>query len=165
METVDTGIADVVLKPLKEFGDARGWLTEGWRMDEWDHSPTMSYLSMTHPGLARGPHEHRLQTDLFVFTGIGAFQLYLMDNRKDSPTFGQSFTKVLGGDFPASVTIPPGVIHAYRCVSEPFGIVVNLPDKLYAGVGKSQPVDEVRHEDDENSPFYNDFEYKLFQNA
>jgi dTDP-4-dehydrorhamnose 3,5-epimerase len=31
--------------------------------------------------------------------------------------------------------------------------VVNLPDKLYAGLQKKQEVDEIRHEDIADSPF------------
>jgi dTDP-4-dehydrorhamnose 3,5-epimerase len=32
-------------------------------------------------------------------------------------------------------------------------MVVNFPNRLFAGWGKKEPVDEVRHEDDPNSPF------------
>jgi hypothetical protein len=31
--------------------------------------------------------------------------------------------------------------------------VVNLPDKLYAGLLRKQEVDEIRHEDKADSPF------------
>ena len=45
----------VIAKPLKRFIDARGWLTELFRDDELPEgfSPTMGYLSLTHPGVAR----------------------------------------------------------------------------------------------------------------
>jgi dTDP-4-dehydrorhamnose 3,5-epimerase len=48
--------------------------------------------------------------------------------------------------------VPPGVIHAYKSLSKD-GIVINLPDKLYRGKGKRGKVDEMRHEDDPNSPY------------
>jgi dTDP-4-dehydrorhamnose 3,5-epimerase len=31
--------------------------------------------------------------------------------------------------------------------------VINLPNQLYAGQGKQEPVDEIRHEDDRDSPY------------
>jgi dTDP-4-dehydrorhamnose 3,5-epimerase len=45
------------------------------------------------------------------------------------------------------------VVHAYKCISEEKGLVVNLPDKLYAGVKRKQEVDEIRYEDKADSPF------------
>ena len=164
MESTPISIADVRLFELKTFEDQRGWLSEVYRMDEIDHTPAMAYISVTRPGLARGPHEHRLQTDLFAFTGPGDFQLYLYDARPESPTHGQSFEARLGESRPAAVLIPPRVIHAYRCVSEGDGTVLNLPDKLYAGSGRSEVVDEVRHEDNPQSPFFSVFDYQLFIN-
>jgi dTDP-4-dehydrorhamnose 3,5-epimerase len=33
------------------------------------------------------------------------------------------------------------------------GWVINMPNKLYAGKGRQEPVDEIRHENDNNSPY------------
>lgn len=49
---------------------------------------------------------------------------------------------------PTAVYIPPGVAHAYRCVSEEPGMVFNAPNRLYAGWNKKDVVDEIRHERD-----------------
>lgn len=161
---VDTGIEHVLLRELKRFEDKRGWLAEFHRMDEIDHSPAMGYFSTTWPGVARGPHEHALQTDLFVFAGPGDFRVYLYDNRPESPTHGAAYDAVFGASRPASLVVPPRVIHAYRCVSDVPGLVANLPDKLYKGPGRALPVDEHRHEDLEDSPFYKAFDRSLFLN-
>ena len=56
---------DVEIKKLSVFEDQRGWLAEILRDDESGFRPVMSYLSMTKPGLVRGPHEHVEQTDYF----------------------------------------------------------------------------------------------------
>lgn len=165
MQSVEMPIADVRLFELKTFEDKRGWLAEIYRMDEIDHTPAMAYVSQTLPGLARGPHEHRLQTDLFAFVGPGDFQVYLYDARPESPTHGQHFEATVGVERPVALLIPPRVIHAYRCVSEGEGCVINLPDKLYAGSGRSETVDEIRHEDNPDSPFFSVFDYQLFDNA
>jgi dTDP-4-dehydrorhamnose 3,5-epimerase len=66
----------IEIKELSVHEDNRGWLAEIIRDDESDVKPVMSYLSMTRPGLARGPHEHKEQTDYFCF--IGKFRILFM---------------------------------------------------------------------------------------
>ena len=75
-------IHDVVVRPLAKFLDERGWLAELFRSDELDPQvmPVMAYLSMTQPGVARGPHEHLDQTDYFCFMGPSNFKVYLWDH-------------------------------------------------------------------------------------
>ena len=148
-------IDGVIIKPLKRFEDDRGWLIELYREDEFktvDH-PVMAYVSQTLPGVARGPHEHRAQTDYFAFIGPGDFKLYLWDARDNSPSFGNRITLVVGETNNRAVIVPPGVIHAYKNISTKTGIVFNAPNQLYAGQGKTGEVDEIRHEDIADSPF------------
>lgn len=148
-------IHDVVTKTLAKFLDERGWLAELFRSDElplW-FRPDMSYISMTVPGVARGPHEHVDQSDFFCFIGPANFKIYLWDARKDSPTYGTKQLLYAGADAPLSLLVPPGVVHAYKNISLESGIVFNAPDRLYAGSGKSRPVDEIRHEDQAGSSF------------
>jgi dTDP-4-dehydrorhamnose 3,5-epimerase len=142
-------IAGVVIKPLRRFGDARGWLSEIFRQDEIapEAMPVMGYVSMTLPGVTRGPHEHVEQTDLFAFVGPGTFRIVLWDARPDSPTYGVRQELLAGADAPHAVLVPPGVVHAYRNVSSENGLVFNVPNRLYAGPGRKHKVDEIRHED------------------
>lgn len=144
---------DVIIKELKKNSDDRGWLTEIFRIDETGLKPEMGYVSITKPGVARGPHEHKNQSDFFVFLGPGKFRLYLWENRKDKENFRKLKTYEVGEGNPVSVIVPPGVVHGYKCISEEPGLVINLPDKLYMGEGKKDEVDEIRWEADENSPF------------
>jgi dTDP-4-dehydrorhamnose 3,5-epimerase len=148
-------IHDVTAAPLSKFLDERGWLAELFRSDELDAAvmPTMAYISMTQPGVARGPHEHKEQTDYFCFIGPSNFKVYLWDARADSPTFGVKQTIYAGLDSPMSLVVPPGVVHAYRNVGMENGIVFNGPNRLYAGAGKAEPVDEIRHEEAADSSF------------
>lgn len=148
-------IHDVVTRPLAKFLDERGWLAELFRSDELSASfrPEMAYISMTVPGVARGPHEHIEQSDYFCFIGPANFKIYLWDARKDSPTYGTKQLLYAGADAPLSLLVPPGVVHAYKNISQESGIVFNAPDRLYAGNGKSLPVDEIRHEDAAGSSF------------
>lgn len=145
-------IQGVEIKPIKKWTDDRGYLSEIYRTDETDFRPAMSYLSETKPGVVRGPHEHREQSDYFVFI-IGEFKLYLWDNREGAPNYRQLEVHDVGGDNPCSVIIPPGVVHGYKCVSKESGFTVNLPDQLFMGEGKKSEVDEIRWESMEDSPF------------
>ncbi len=142
-------IEGLVVRPLEQLEDARGWLIELYREDELEPAlhPVMAYVSQTLPGVVRGPHEHRRQTDCFAFVGPGDFELYLWDARTDSPTSGNRSTLLAGESNRQLVLVPPGVVHAYRNVSEVPGLVFNAPNRLYAGEGRKEPVDEIRHED------------------
>ena len=144
----DGEIKGVVVRKLQRFFDSRGWLTELFRNDELDEEfrPAMSYISSTNPGVTRGPHEHWDQADYFCFIGPSNFKLRVWDNRKDSETFGRVMTMVVGEDNPAAVLIPAGVVHGYQNVGDVDGIVINCPNRLYAGAGRKEKVDEIRHE-------------------
>jgi dTDP-4-dehydrorhamnose 3,5-epimerase len=148
-------IADVIWKPLRKFTDARGWLCELFRHDELPEQwhPVMCYISMTEPGIARGPHEHVDQADYFCFIGPSNFKMYLWDNRRSSPTYEVRQTDVVGIDKPMALVVPPGVIHAYKNVGGQQGIVFNAPNRLFKGQGRNEPVDEIRHEDDQGSRY------------
>ena len=148
-------VEGVIWRPLKKFHDQRGWLCEMFRKDEVaeEHFPVMGYVSLTQPGVPRGPHEHVDQTDYFCFLGPSNFKMYVWDNRPDSPTYGNGEARVVGEDNPMAVIIPPGIVHAYRNVGDQTGLVFNYANQLYKGWGKKEPVDEIRHEDVKDSPF------------
>ena len=145
----DGPIDGVTFTPLAPHKDHRGWLIELYREDELPpgQHPVMAYVSETLPGVARGPHEHVDQTDYFAFIGPGEFLLYLWDARAASPTRGHCMRVAVGQSNRQCVVVPPGVVHAYRNVGQTPGWVFNAPNRLYAGAGKREPVDEIRHED------------------
>ena len=145
----------VVILRLRRHADERGWLSEIFRSDELpaDLKPEMGYVSMTRPGVGRGPHEHRDQTDLFYFGPESSFRLYLWDRRKNSTTSGQEEKLDLVSDSGLIVIIPPGVVHGYKNMGERDALVFNFPNRLYAGPGKSEPVDEIRYENDDSAEF------------
>ncbi len=146
-------IKGVIIKQINKFTDDRGWLGEIYRNDEINYSPVMAYVSITKPGVVRGPHEHEYQSDFFVFAGPGDFELHLWDRREKSPTKGEYLKETVGESNPVSVLVPPGVVHGYKCISEIDALSINLPDKLYKGEGKKEEVDEIRWEKDPESPY------------
>jgi len=152
---MNCNIDGVIIKELTQYDDERGWLTELFRQDEIpeEYYPVMAYVSMTKTGVARGPHEHKEQTDCFCFVGPSIFRLYLWDDREDSPSFGKSFRADFGENKKAMVFVPPGVVHAYKNIGDVDGLVYNAPNRLYAGKDKREPVDEIRHEEKTESRF------------
>ncbi len=140
-------IKDVIIKKINKNKDKRGWLAEIYRDDEIDFKPAMSYVSMTKPGVIRGPHEHKEQADFFVFLGPGDFEVHLWDKK------GEYMKIKAGENNPSFIIVPPGVVHGYKCVSDVDGLCINLPDKLYKGKRKKGEIDEIRWEEDESSPY------------
>jgi dTDP-4-dehydrorhamnose 3,5-epimerase len=164
IEPIRKPIDGVIVRPLIRHLDTRGYLTELWRADdEALPLPAMAYLSWTAPGMIRGFHIHpgrdfqpsaedprlidRLaadaQSDTFLLDGPGNFRLVIFDARTQSPTFKHLMDFVAGEDKPTLVIVPPGTWHGYMAL-EKRGMVINLPDQLYAGAGRKRMVDEVR---------------------
>ncbi len=143
-------IRDVIVYSLKKYHADRGWLAELFRHDELaeEFYPVMSYISFTKPNVQRGPHEHVDQADLFCFIGPSDFNIRLWDNRPDSPTFNNMMSIDVGDSNPTAVVVPKGVVHGYKNIGAVDGMVINCPNRLYMGENKSEPIDEIRHEDD-----------------
>ena len=148
-------IRDVIIYPLKKYVDERGWLAELFRHDELasEFYPVMAYISVTEPGIQRGPHEHVEQADLFCFIGPSNFKLQLWDNRETSETYRHAMTLFVGADNPQAVIVPVGIVHGYKNVGSVPGVVINCPNQLFMGENKNNVVDEIRHEDDPNTIF------------
>lgn len=155
MKFSDGSIEGIEYKPLEKFSDERGWLMEVFRSDEIDKAffPAMAYISITGPGVVRGPHEHLEQTDLFCFPGPSNFKIYTWDNRVDSATYKVRQVFTAGADAPAVLIVPSGIVHAYKNAGDTDGLVINCPNRLFRGEGRTGDVDEVRYEDLEDSPF------------
>jgi dTDP-4-dehydrorhamnose 3,5-epimerase len=155
MEFKKGPIEGATIRQVRKYIDERGWLAETFRNDEMalTYRPAMSYTSLTLPGIVRGPHEHVNQSDLFLFIGPGNFKLWLWDNRQNSPTYRNKHVVYGGEDYPLSVLVPPGVVHAYKNVSHTCALVQNFPNQLFMGQDKKYPIDEIRHEDDPQTIF------------
>jgi dTDP-4-dehydrorhamnose 3,5-epimerase len=151
----DAEIEGVIVRPLKKFSDERGWLSELFRSDELDDEffPAMSYISVTNPGVQRGPHEHVDQADYFCFIAGGTFRMGLWDNRSDSPTYMNRMIFDVGEENPATVLVPKGVVHTYKNISAVPGVVINCPNRLFMGENRASEIDEIRHENDPDTPY------------
>ncbi len=156
IQFTDGDIDGVVLVTLPVHRDERGWLMELYRADELPSglTPVMGYVSQTLPGVLRGPHAHRHQTDQFLVIPPNAFEFCLWDARTDSPTFARRMVLVVGKEQAIRLIVPPRVVHAYRNVSDQPASLMNFPDALYAGENRNHPVDEIRYENVQDHPFH-----------
>jgi dTDP-4-dehydrorhamnose 3,5-epimerase len=119
-------IAGVEVVPLRYYNDARGWLVEIYRNDEIGVLPVMSYVSLTHPKVARGPPEHRDQADVFVFMGPSDFRIYLWESSA-RPRRG------LRGGSGGARRRSGGRRARLKYIGTSRASSSNCPDRLYAG--------------------------------
>jgi dTDP-4-dehydrorhamnose 3,5-epimerase len=143
-------IQGIVTKKLKVIPDERGCLMEILRADDELFTKFgQIYITTAYPGVVKGWHYHKKQTDHFAVVK-GMIKLVLYDNRDDSPTKGEINELFLGEHNPMLVKIPPLVLHGFKCISEQEAICINVPTELY---NYNQP-DEFRVD-----PHKNDIPY------
>jgi dTDP-4-dehydrorhamnose 3,5-epimerase len=144
-------IEGVKTKKLKVIPDERGRLMEILRCDEEVFEKFgQVYLSTTYPGVVKGWHYHKVQTDNIVCVK-SMLKLVLFDNREGSATSGEVNEFFIGEHNPLLVQVPRGVYHGWKCVSDEEAMVINCPSEAY---NYSQP-DEYRLD-----PHQNDVPYK-----
>ena len=144
-------IEGVKVKRLKVIPDERGLLMEMMRDDdEFFQKFGQVYLSVVYPGVVKGWHYHRKQTDHFVFVK-GMAKVVLYDNREGSKTRGEVNEFFMGEQNPILLVIPPFVLHGMKGIGTEPAMLVNVPTEPYR---YDQP-DEHRID-----PHSNDIPYK-----
>ena len=88
------------------------------------------YMTTAYPGVVKGWHYHRKQTDIFAVVK-GTIKLVLYDGREDSPTHGEVNEFFLGVHNPLLVQIPKLVLHGFKGVGTEEAIVINCPTEVY----------------------------------
>jgi dTDP-4-dehydrorhamnose 3,5-epimerase len=133
-------IEGVRIRALEPHADARGSLTEVLRSD-WPEFTRFgqAIVTVNAPGVIRGWHWHRRQTDVIVPIH-GRVLLPLYDGRPGSPTHGALEEHVSDDGRRLALFVPPGVYHGYRTLGPDAAIIVNFPDLVY---DPAEP-DEVR---------------------
>jgi len=144
-------IDGVVVKDLIVRRDYRGRLMEILRCDEEIFSRFgQVYMTTAKPGIVKGWHYHKKQTDNFALVkGKGRVGLY--DNRQKSPTKRAFMEILLSEKKPKLIRIPPRIYHGFECLGKEEAIFINIPDKPY----KIDSPDEIRIH-----PFNNDIPLK-----
>jgi dTDP-4-dehydrorhamnose 3,5-epimerase len=124
-------IQGVRTKDLKVIPDERGLLMEMMRCDdEFFQKFGQVYLSVVYPGVVKGWHYHKIQTDHFVIVK-GMAKVVLHDSRDDSPTKGETNEFFLGENNRKLVVVPPLVLHGMKGIGMEPAYLVNVPTEAY----------------------------------
>ncbi len=124
-------IEGVAVRELRQIHDERGYLMEMLRSD-WPEFERFGqcYVTTANPGVVKGWHYHKLQTDHFIVLR-GTAMVVCYDNRDDSKTKGDVNEFFPGEQNPLLIKIPPGVLHGFKPVGPEPVYLVNLPTRLY----------------------------------
>jgi len=145
------------VKPLRVIADERGYLYEMLRNDDpFFQQFGQCYLTAVYPGVVKGWHWHKLQTDHFVCVK-GMAKVVLYDRREDSPTHGEVNEFFLGERNPILLVIPRGVLPGMKGIGTETALIINVPTHPYR---HDQP-DEFRVDPHDNDIPY-DWDRKDF---
>ncbi|GFP19250.1 dTDP-4-dehydrorhamnose 3,5-epimerase [Candidatus Hakubella thermalkaliphila] len=124
-------IDGVKIKKLRVIPDERGFLMEMLRSDdEIFEKFGQVYVTAGYPGVVKGWHYHRKQTDYFtVVKGMAKVVLY--DGREGSPTHGEINEFFMGDMNQILLKIPPLVMHGFKALGTEPAYVINCPTEVY----------------------------------
>jgi dTDP-4-dehydrorhamnose 3,5-epimerase len=126
-----TLIEGAKLIPLKTICDERGSLMEILRRDAPHFEKFgQAYVTTAYPGVVKGWHYHKVQTDRFCVLA-GMMKVVLYDDRDNSPTRGRINEFFLGERQRALLVIPPLVLHGFKCIGVHEAMVLNIPTEPY----------------------------------
>jgi len=124
-------IEGVQVRKLRLIPDERGFLLEMMRND-WPEFVKFgqAYVTAVYPGVVKGWHYHKIQTDHFICIH-GMAKVVLYDGREGSSTHGEVNEFFMGPLNPILLKIPKGVWHGFKGISEEMTLIVNVPSELY----------------------------------
>jgi dTDP-4-dehydrorhamnose 3,5-epimerase len=124
-------IQGVETRKLKLIPDERGFLMEILRSDDpLFRKFGQVYVSVVYPGVIKGWHYHKVQTDNIVVIR-GMAKVVLFDRREQSPTYGEIREFFVGELNPTLIQIPPLVWHGMKGIGEKAAYFINCPTELY----------------------------------
>ena len=124
-------IEGVRRRELLSHVDDRGSLTEVLRSD-WPEFERFgqAIVTVTLPGVIRGWHWHRRQTDVIVVIS-GSAILPLYDGRVGSPTYGALAEHLSTETTRFALFVPHGIYHGYKALGEVPATILNFPSETY----------------------------------
>jgi dTDP-4-dehydrorhamnose 3,5-epimerase len=131
-------IDGVSVKKLKVIPDERGFVMEMLRCDDDIFQKFgQVYVSVAYPGVVKGWHYHKKQTDYFTVVK-GMLKVVLYDQREDSKTHGEVNEFFMGEKNPMLLVVPPMVVHGVKAVGPEPGYLVNCPTEPYDHSGPDE---------------------------
>lgn len=147
LKKYETSIPGLIIFDLAVFGDNRGWFKENWQKEKMlalglpDFGPIQNNFSFNSKrGTMRGIHAE--PWDKFISVGSGSFFGVWVDIRKDSPTYGTTFSIEI--DASKAIFVPAGVANSYLTLEDNtvYSYLVNdhwYPDASYSFVSAMDP--------------------------
>lgn len=132
-------IDGVQIKKLVSHDDERGFFRELIRNTDNFFTAGFGQLShsLVHKGVIKAWHGHVRQYQ-WTYVVSGRLSVVIYDARENSRTYQEKIYLDLGEGPEAQIyVIPPGVVHGYRCLTEPAHVI-------YVTSGTYDPEDEVR---------------------
>ena len=120
MKVIDTKIKGLKIIQQNKHRDDRGFLRETFRKKiiKWDNL-IFDYATTSKKNVLRGFHfQTKFKQAKFVSVLKGMILDYVIDLRKNSKTFGKSFSIILSENNCKSLYIPEGFAHAYYSFSK-----------------------------------------------
>jgi len=111
--------------------DERGWLMEILRNDdEIFEKFGQVYITTAYPGVVKGWHYHKAQTDNFTCLK-GMMKVALYDGREDSPSYKRINEFFIGEKNPLLISVPPCVFHGFKAIGTETAYFLNVPTDIY----------------------------------
>jgi dTDP-4-dehydrorhamnose 3,5-epimerase len=124
-------IEGVLIKRLNVIKDSRGRVMEILRRDDKVFQKFgQVYLSTCNPGIVKGWHYHKKQTDFFAVVQ-GNAKVVLYDMQENSKTKGEVQEVLIGENNPILIQIPPMVVHAITSTDKNPVFLINCPTQPY----------------------------------
>lgn len=124
MSNVETGIEGLLIIEPKLFRDARGFFLESFHCERYSslglNLPfVQDNFSRSKYGVLRGLHFQKTRPQGKLVTCLnGQILDVVVDLRKDSVTYNQSFSCILDSEKKTQLWIPPGFAHGFIVLSE-----------------------------------------------
>ena len=133
MKIIKTGFKDLRVITHKRYSDVRGFLREIFikKIINWDKF-IFEYATFSKKNILRGFHfRHQHQQSKLVTVIKGKILDKVIDLRKNSNTFGKTFSIILSENNCKSLYIPKGFAHAYCSMKKINVIHYKLSDYYY----------------------------------
>lgn len=114
MRIINTKIYGLKILKSKNFYDSRGYFREVYKKNIIKNNFVFGCLSKSKKNVLRGLHlQIKYPQAKFITVLKGKIFDVIVDLRKNSKTFGKSFSTILSANKPRSIIIPRGCAHGF----------------------------------------------------
>jgi dTDP-4-dehydrorhamnose 3,5-epimerase and related enzymes len=121
-------IEGVLLTPLKQIYNPKGDVFHGMKKSDLGYTAFgEAYFSTIHSGDIK-PWKKHLRMTLNLIVPVGRIRFVIHDDRRGSPTDGQTYFVELGETNYQRLTVPPGLWMAFEGIGENLNLLLNVAD-------------------------------------